>query len=471
MEIVIKKSKNKWTKLVKNITNNELIKLIKKIKTKKRQLKYIDKIVGHNLSYKWHLFHEINLNKDIVIDPYLPLSINGPNVDFIKMITKTTQLIQMENFKDSIYKLSKNNYTYADIEIIEKYITLVFTNIIIVCDDKKISEILDSKLIIQMIKNDTYEIKQVESLINEICNLLESNTILINTYNIILEHKKKYIEKIENSTKDSIIFFLFPEILNNIITLSKQINCDKLTVKIRTMAPLFRNDLIKKEQEYIIKSINNGTLLLNNTIKLIDKIKNTNSKFILTNIVIDILYKISLDNKKWIKIESIPEILYMDIERLNNFRCNIRKNIINLSFLLVSKQFIDIDIKNDLVQIIDTNYTKNDTLTNIVKKIKNINENVNQDYLYKVLEKSILTNDNSIRMIFTKRYFDIIKNGIELSIHTNNAKNNDIIISNIKKFGLLTYKDEIIKNAKDISVYITHLDDIYQPLINNIMYL
>ena len=185
MEIVIKKSKNKWTKLVKNITNNELIKLIKKIKTKKRQLKYIDKIVGHNLSYKWHLFHEINLNKDIVIDPYLPLSINGPNVDFIKMITKTTQLIQMENFKDSIYKLSKNNYTYADIEIIEKYITLVFTNIIIVCDDKKISEILDSKLIIQMIKNDTYEIKQVESLINEICNLLESNTILINTYNII----------------------------------------------------------------------------------------------------------------------------------------------------------------------------------------------------------------------------------------------------------------------------------------------
>jgi hypothetical protein len=102
----------------------------------------------------------------------------------------------------------------------------------------------------------------------------------------------------------------------------------------------------------------------------------------------------------------------MDIERLNNFRCNIRKNIINLSFLLVSKQFIDIDIKNDLAQIIDTNYTKNDTLTNIVKKIKNINENVNQDYLYKVLEKSILTNDNSIRMIFTKRYFDIIKNGL-----------------------------------------------------------
>lgn len=44
----------------------------------------------------------------------------------------------------------------------------------------------------------------------------------------------------------SIIFFLFPEILNNIITLSKQINCDKLTVKIRTMAPFFRNDLIKK---------------------------------------------------------------------------------------------------------------------------------------------------------------------------------------------------------------------------------
>ena len=170
-------------------------------------------------------------------------------------------------------------------------------------------------------------------------------------------------------------------------------------------------------------------------------------------------------------MESIPEILYMDIERLNNFRCNIRKNIIILSFLLVSKQFIDIDIKNDLVKIIDTNYTKNDTITNIVKKIKNINENVNQDYLYKVLEKSILTNDNSIRMIFTKRYFDIIKNCIELSIHINNATNNDIIISNIQKFGLLTYKDEIIKNAKDISVYITHLNDIYQPLINNIMYL
>lgn len=470
--MIIGKSKNKWKQLVKNIKKNELIKIIKKIKTKKRQKKYIDKIVGHNLSYKWQLIHEINLNKDIVIDPYIPLSIiNGPNVDFIKMITKTTALIQMENFKDSIYKLSKNNYTYADIEIIENYITLVFTNIIIVCDDKKISEILDSKLIIQMIKNDTYEIKQVESLFNEICNLLESNTILTTTYNIILEYKKIYIEKIENSTKDSIIFFLFPEILNNIITLSKQINCDKITLKIRTMAPFFRNDLIKKEQEYIIKSINNGTLLLNNTIKLIDKYKNINSKSILTNIVIDILYKISLDNKKWIKMESIPEILYMDIERLNNFRCNIRKNIIILSFLLVSKQFIDIDIKNDLVKIIDTNYTKNDTITNIVKKIKNINENVNQDYLYKVLEKSILTNDNSIRMIFTKRYFDIIKNCIELSIHINNATNNDIIISNIQKFGLLTYKDEIIKNAKDISVYITHLDDIYQPLINNIMYL
>ena len=106
---------------------------------------------------------------------------------------------------------------------------------------------LDSKLIIQMIKNDTYEIKQVESLFNEICNLLESNTILTTTYNIILEYKKIYIEKIENSTKDSIIFFLFPEILNNIITLSKQINCDKITLKIRTMAPFFRNDLIKKE--------------------------------------------------------------------------------------------------------------------------------------------------------------------------------------------------------------------------------
>ena len=170
-------------------------------------------------------------------------------------------------------------------------------------------------------------------------------------------------------------------------------------------------------------------------------------------------------------MESIPEILYMDIERLNNFRCNIRKNIIILSFLLVSKQFIDIDIKNDLVKIIDTNYTKNDTITNIVNKIKNINENVNQDYLYKILEKSILNNDNSIRMIFTKRYYDIIKNGIELSIHINNTKNNDIIISNIKKFGLLNYKDEIIKNAKDISIYITHLNDIYQHLISSIIYL
>ena len=136
--MIIGKSKNKWKQLVKNIKKNELIKIIKKIKTKKRQKKYIDKIVGHNLSYKWQLIHEINLNKDIVIDPYIPLSIiNGPNVDFIKMITKTTALIQMENFKDSIYKLSKNKYTYADIEIIEKYITLVFTNIIIVCDDKK----------------------------------------------------------------------------------------------------------------------------------------------------------------------------------------------------------------------------------------------------------------------------------------------------------------------------------------------
>ena len=462
----------KWESIVKKIKNNEILKIIKKLKTKKRQKKYINKIVGHNLSYKWQLIHEINLNKDIVIDPYLPLSINGPNVDFIKIITRTTSIIQMENFKDSIYNLSKNNYKSTDIEIIETYINLVLTNIIIACgDNKQISEMLDSKLIIQMIENDTYEIKQVESLINEICILLEYNTILINTYDSILEYKKKYIELIENSTKDIIIFFLFPEILNNIIMFSKKINCDKLTLKIRTMAPFFRNDLIKKEQEYIIKSINNGTLLLNNTIKLIDNIKNKNIKFILTNIVIDILYKISLDNKKWIKMTSIPEILYMDIERLNNFRCNIRKHIINLSFLLVSKQFININIKNDLNEIIETNYTKNDTIINIVKKIKNFNENVNEEKLYKILEKSILTNDDSIRMVFTKRYFDIIKIGIELSIHINNTKNNDIIISNIKKFGLLNYNDEILKNAKDISEYITNLNDIYSPLINNIIYL
>ena len=67
----------------------------------------------------------------------------------------------MENFKDSIYKLSKNNYTYADIEIIENYITLVFTNIIIVCDDKKISYILDSKFNNTNDKNDTYEINKL----------------------------------------------------------------------------------------------------------------------------------------------------------------------------------------------------------------------------------------------------------------------------------------------------------------------
>ena len=74
-------------------------------------------------------------------------------------------------------------------------------------------------------------------------------------------------------------------------------------------------------------------------------------------------------------------------------------------------------------------------------------------------------------MVFTKRYFDIIKIGIELSIHINNTKNNDIIISNIKKFGLLNYNDEILKNAKDISEYITNLTDIYSPLISNIIYL
>jgi hypothetical protein len=418
-------------------------------------MEIIHTIIGHKLPYKWQIIHEIQLNK------HFAFNINSIVIDDFnsyKHIDNILKYVDIENEKELKRCFKENS------ENMEKILHKNLRNLQHIFEQvvgPDFNEYFDSRLIYQMIKNDSFGKKQLVNFINYICE--KANKCCKASYMPLDCWNKMLTFKVNVSLPSKDLFLNnFAEIIFKLINALKEqktlhLNCVSLKI-LRTY--LHGHKGIELERKEVFRCLKSGELKITNVVKCfrtsISNVKyvGTNSydkiitihRNVLNNLLVNIACETSIDNK------TLPEFMVLDKKRLRFFQYHIKKLSTIASIWLLIQKIVDNNYFERIYLTIvekfgEINYLN--IIVDLIEKYK-INKEVN---IYKNISNCFKYEEKGIRKLIIKRISNFIS-----------SKENINIDKSIEKIS-----SSLIILRKDFLVLANHYENVYLPVFNSII--
>eukprot|EP00658_Telonema_sp_P-2_P078296 TRINITY_DN72_c0_g1_i2.p1 TRINITY_DN72_c0_g1~~TRINITY_DN72_c0_g1_i2.p1 ORF type:complete len:633 (-),score=134.95 TRINITY_DN72_c0_g1_i2:446-2344(-) len=290
------------------------------------------RMVGHDLPYGWQISHEIMVNDQFEFSPDGLVLEDPVHRRFVRLFLRAADDKQQHSLAAAFTEISTSSSATPElVEVVERSLHQVADVLSGITDSAQEGGFLDASYICQMISQQAYGPEQLLNLITHVCNQAADASIL--EAPCVIQWLQDAGERIEHAVECCQLLSFAAILIHELLSQLKKLRTDEMNARLAIFRPAFKNIGAEFERCQVMKAVKTGELELERTAAWLDEAWNAVGASQLSGAAMvnthrlamqTLIQRMALENKRSIKAAKLPEILVLDVNRLNEFRAEVR---------------------------------------------------------------------------------------------------------------------------------------------------